>query len=216
MHPGWTVLIPVKPWGEAKSRLAADHPAPALLARAFLEDVLVAATCVPRVRRIVVVSHDAEVAEVAHAHGAVTVDDTGHPGINAAIARGAESRCPGTALAALVSDLPWLTPRSLDSALALGEGHPTSFLADLEGTGTTLWMSASAAGLPTQFGPQSRAAHAASGAIDLAQAYPQADADLLPARCDADTADALSGHHGLVLGARTRRALQDAPLRPSS
>ncbi len=216
MHPGWTVVIPVKPWSEAKSRLAAHHPAPALLARAFLEDVLVAVTCVPRVRRIIVVSHDAEVAEVAHAHGAVTIDDTGHPGINAAIARGADACWPGTALAALVSDLPWLTPRSLDRALALGEEHPTSFLPDLDGTGTTLWMSASTLGLPSRFGPQSRAAHAASGATDLMQAHPQAGDDVRPARCDADTANALSGHHGLVLGARTRGALQLSPLRPSS
>lgn len=212
MHPGWTVVIPVKPWGEAKSRMAAHHPAPALLARAFLEDVLDAVSCVPCIRRTIVATHDDEVTAVAHAHGALAIDDAGYPGINPAVAQAMDFRLPGTGVAALVSDLPWLTPDALDLALGLGSGHDVCIVPDLEGTGTTLWMAASVDGLPARFGPDSRRAHERSGAVDLVRAHPDAADDLRPARSDADTALALRESDGLLLGAHTRRLLQERPL----
>lgn len=208
MHPGWTVIIPVKPLPQAKSRLASLPVAPDRLARAFLVDVLSAVTLVPRVRRVVVASSDPEVASIAALAGAVFADDSGHRGINAAAGSARGYRASGTSVGVLVSDLPWLTPDSLDTALALGERHECSFVADADGTGTTLWMISPHGEADSHFGPDSRQRHRAAGCTDLVL---ESDADarlLAPLRRDVDTAEGLEPPAGLRLGASTALLLR--------
>lgn len=201
-------MIPVKPLPQAKSRLASLPVAPDRLARAFLIDVLTAVSLVPRVRRVVVASSDPDVASIADLAGAVFADDSGHEGINAAAGSARRYRAPGTSVGVLVSDLPWLTPDSLDAALALGEGHECSFVADADGTGTTLWMISSHCEAESHFGPDSRHRHRDAGCTDLVI---QADADarlLTPLRRDVDTAEGLQPPTGMRLGASTTLLLR--------
>lgn len=205
----WTVVIPVKSLAEAKSRLADGVGAPSALALAFLRDTLDAVAATPGVVRIVVVTSDPVAAATASEHGAVVVDDAGHPGINAAAAAGAEAaRADGTAVAVIVSDLPCLTPAALAAVLELADGHTRSFLADRDGSGTTMWLAGPGEPVRSRFGAQSRSAHRADGVVDLVDAHPGSDAVVLPARTDVDTVAALEQALTVGVGPRTRAAAQ--------
>jgi len=183
----WTVIVPVKGFSAAKSRIDSASAAPADLARAFLKDVLAAIAQAPSVARLIVATADPAVAEVASEHGAEVVDDSGHPGINAAAAHASRQRAAGTGVAVVVSDLPGLTPSALGAALSLASLASTSFIADRAGTGTTMWMSGDGLGFPCHFGPQSRRAHVAAGALDLVAHHPEQRSALAAARADIDT-----------------------------
>jgi len=202
MHPGWSIIIPVKPLTSAKSRLASLPVSPDQLARAFLIDVLNAVTLVPRVRRVVVASSDPEVASIASLAGALFVDDSGRQGINAGAQLARGHRVEGTAVGVLVSDLPWLTPASLDAALALGEDHKCSFIADADDTGTTLWMASPHHRGDSHFGPESRRRHRDAGSTDLVLEK-DVDARLQPLRRDVDTPEGLQRTSGLRMGKST-------------
>lgn len=187
----WTAIVPVKDFRSAKSRLRrADVPSERL-ARAFLEDMLGALRASHAVAEIRVATHDPAVAEVAASAGAVAVDDRGFPGINAAASHAARTRASGTGIAILVSDLPCLTDSAVGLALELASRHATSFVADADGTGTSMWLSPHGVGLPARFGPDSRQAHLTTGAVDLTAQYPREAPGLLPARLDVDTEAAL-------------------------
>jgi 2-phospho-L-lactate/phosphoenolpyruvate guanylyltransferase len=209
---GWAVILPVKGLIAAKSRMAAGAQEPGDLALAFFRDALAAALATPRVARVIVATSDERVRAVAESAGAVVIDDAGHVGINAAArwaaARGADAPdAPASHVAVMVSDLPCLTPGALDSALGLAEGHPTSFVTDLDGVGTTLWCATAGHAVDPHFGPGSRAAHLAAGAVDLVAAHPSAAARLEPARCDVDTEAALEHARGMGPGAATLAVL---------
>jgi 2-phospho-L-lactate guanylyltransferase len=205
----WTVIIPVKDLSRAKSRMADGRPAPSDLARAFLADVLDAVHPCPLVDRIIVATSDPEAMAIATAHGALSVDDTGHPGINAGATWAARSATAGTGVAVMVSDLPRLTTAAVSRVLELASAHPVSFVADLQGTGTTMWLALSPTLMPPHFGAESRQAHLATGAVDLVERYP--DQVLLPARADADTPEHLEGAGAGRLGPHTRQALDGNP-----
>lgn len=201
--PGWTAILPVKPLPSAKSRLG--HARPGDLALAFLLDVVAALQSTPSVADIIVVTSDGDVAAAAAAVDARVVDDSEHPGINAAAAWAAgQRRHPGGAVV-LVSDLPCLTAESCALALALAREHRTSFLPDAEGTGTTMWCATEGREVRTSFGVGSRRAHASAGAVDLVEHHPQAAAGLVPARRDVDTPDDLAAAIALGVGANSLR-----------
>ena len=203
----WSVVFPVKVLAAAKSRLAAGTPAPGELALAFFLDALAAAVATPRVGQVVVATSDARVRASAESVGAVVIDDASHPGINAA-ARWAAAHCDdGRGVAVLVSDLPCLTPQSLETALRAAEGHATSFLADLDGTGTTLWCATAPHAVDPHFGIDSRQAHRRAGAVDLVAEHPAAVAELEPARRDVDTDSALQRARAVGVGPATAATL---------
>ena len=203
----WSVVLPVKVLSAAKSRLAAGVPAPGELALAFFLDALAAAVETPRVGRVVVATSDDRVRASAESLGAVVIDDDGHPGINAAAQWGAAHCGHGRGVAVIVSDLPCLTPLSLETALAAAEQHATSFLADLDGTGTTIWCATAPNAVDPHFGSDSRSAHLASGAVDLVAEHTEALQDLERARCDVDTDQALQRARDLGVGPATLAAL---------
>lgn len=201
--PGWTAIIPVKSLASAKSRLT--HARPGDLALAFLLDVVAALQSTPSVVDIIVVTSDPDVSAAALAAGARVVDDSRHPGINAAAAWGARNRRHPGGTAVLVSDLPCLTADSCALALALAGEYRTSFLPDAEGTGTTMWCATEGQDVRTAFGVDSRRAHAAAGAVDLMEHHPQSAAGLVPARRDVDTPDDLAAAIALGVGAHSGR-----------
>jgi 2-phospho-L-lactate guanylyltransferase len=204
---GWTVVLPVKSLAAAKSRMSEGHPTPAELALAFLRDTLSAVMATPAVAEVLVATRDPQVRALGDAAGATTIDDTGHDGINAAARWAAGHRTGSGGVGVVVSDLPCLTPASLAAVLDLAARQPTSFLGDLDGTGTTMWFTTKASTMRPAFGMQSRAAHLAAGDADLAALHPTSAALLRPARCDVDTAAALDRARTLGLGPASRLLL---------
>lgn len=165
------MLAPVKQLDRAKTRLstrpAAERRA---LALAFALDTVRAVLACDDVARVVVICDDAEVRDAVAQLGATWVTDEPELGLNGVLSAvsarlGAEE--PGLAVAALVADLPALRTDELRRALAAAAHVARGFVADAAGTGTTLLTAAPGVGLDPRFGPRSRAAHAASGAVGL-------------------------------------------------
>ncbi len=207
----WTVVLPVKSLDLAKTRLDPEGRRGAL-ALAFFRDCLAAVVASPRVGAVIVVTSDQVISTIAADSGCTVVDDGGHPGINAAAAWAAASTGAKAPVAVMVSDLPCLTPDAMTALLdvALREAHPTAFLADADGTGTTMWLRSTGSGIDSQFGPDSAAAHRRSGAADLAATT--LGSVIAPARRDVDTDDDLARAVGLGVGAHTLAALAPAVL----
>jgi 2-phospho-L-lactate guanylyltransferase len=190
----WTVLVPVKDLGSAKSRLrgalpGVPHPE---LVLALVRDTLSAALACPATAAVLVVTPDATVAATARAAGAGVIPDAPAAGLNAALAYGAAAAGP-VPLAALTGDLPALRPDQLAAALAAATTR--GYVADTAGTGTTLLAAPPGVPLDPRFGPGSARAHARSGAVAL-----PAGASL---RQDVDTAADLAAAADLGLGRHT-------------
>jgi len=167
----WVVVIPVKRLDRAKTRLS-TRPAPqrGALALAFALDTVRAALACPRVSAVLVVTDDDEVRASTVALGARSVLDAPDAGLPAAVVHGADvarARSDKVWVAALVADLPALRTDELDRALDAAEAVGRGFVADAAGIGTTLLTAAPGHDLGPRFGARSRAAHAASGAVEL-------------------------------------------------
>jgi 2-phospho-L-lactate guanylyltransferase len=174
--PTWSVVVPAKRLAVAKTRLRpltealgdpAGHDA---LVLALLADTVSAAIGSPLVAEVVVVTDDPTAAALVRGLGARTVADAPDAGLNAALEHGAAvAREP--AVVALSSDLPALRPEELAAALDAASAVPRAFVADAEGTGTTL-LTAVGVPLHPAFGPGSADAHRASGAVPLSGDWP--------------------------------------------
>jgi 2-phospho-L-lactate guanylyltransferase len=167
----WVVVVPVKRLERAKTRLAA-RPAPHRreLALAFALDTVRAALDCDAVVGVVVVTDDADVRTAVTELGASWVPDAPDSGLNAALTHGADvvrRSSPDAWVAVLAADLPALRPDELARALDAASHVTRGFVADATGTGTTLLTARPGADLDARFGPRSRAAHAASGAVAL-------------------------------------------------
>jgi 2-phospho-L-lactate guanylyltransferase len=167
----WIVVVPVKRLERAKTRLSA-RPAPQrrALALAFALDTVRAALGCAGVVGVVVVTDDEEVRVAVTSLGASWVPDEPDSGLNAALTHGADivrRVSPDASVAVLAADLPALRPEELARALDAASSVPRGFVADASGTGTTLLTARPGADLDARFGPRSRAAHAASGAVAL-------------------------------------------------
>jgi 2-phospho-L-lactate guanylyltransferase len=158
----------VKRLEQAKSRLSAYGDAHRReLALAFAADVVTAAR---DVARVLVVTDDPRAAAVLAALGAEITPDDPDAGLNPALAHGAEHlrlQQPGLGVATLSADLPALRPDDLRAVLAQVPPGGRAFVADVAGTGTTLLAAGPGADLQPSFGPGSRSAHLASGAVEL-------------------------------------------------
>jgi 2-phospho-L-lactate guanylyltransferase len=187
--PSWSIVVPAKRLAVAKTRLrpltavlgdgtAADHAA---LVLALLADTVAAARACRVVAEVVVVTDDPAAEEVVRGLGARTVADEPDAGLNPALEHAA--RGVAGPVGALSSDLPALRPEELAAALGAADGLPRAFVADAQGTGTTL-LTAVDVPLRPAFGPASAAVHRAGGAVPLAGTWPglvrdvDTDADL--------------------------------------
>jgi 2-phospho-L-lactate guanylyltransferase len=184
--PSWSVVVPAKRLAVAKTRLRPltqslgdGHDA---LVLALLADTVSAAMACPLVAEVVVVTDDPTAGGLAHGLGARTVADEPDDGLNAALVHGA-SAAREPAVAALSSDLPALRPEELAAALEAASAVPRAFVADAQGTGTTL-LTAVGVPLRPSFGPDSAQAHRTGGAVALSGNWPgllrdvDTDADL--------------------------------------
>jgi 2-phospho-L-lactate guanylyltransferase len=208
----WSIVVPAKRLALAKTRLrpltavlgdgtTAGHDA---LVLALLADTVAAAVACPAVAEVVVVTDDPAAAEVVRGLGARTVADEPDRGLNPALEHGAHSAA-GPAVAALSSDLPALRPDELAAALRAAAAFPRAFVADAQGTGTTL-LTAVGARLEPRFGPASAEAHRTGGAVPLTGDWPGLVRDV---DIDADLRAALA----LGAGPRTTDLL--SRLRPA-
>jgi 2-phospho-L-lactate guanylyltransferase len=107
---------------------------------------------------------------------------------------------PKSPVAALNADLPALRPAELTRTLERASAFPRAFLPDAAGIGTTLLSAAPGQALRPAFGPDSRACHRASGAVEL----PLTSVDSV--RQDVDTGDDLRAALALGVGPRTAAA----------
>jgi 2-phospho-L-lactate guanylyltransferase len=183
VDPPWAIIVPVKRFAEAKTRLALPPQPRAALALALAIDTMTAAAHAAWVRRLLVVTDETDAADAARALGALVVADEPAAGLNPALRHGASVavRDGASAVAALSSDLPALDPADLDATLQRASAYPAAFVADAAGTGTTLLTATAGRQLDPSFGSASRAAHLAAGGYDLS-----ADAGR-SLRCDVDT-----------------------------
>lgn len=200
------LVIAVKRLAAAKTRLAPVFPAPSRekVVLAMLIDTITAASAVPALHAITVVTPDHTAAEAAGRLGArVLIDPTpeGHPDpLNNAIAAAeAEVRRETPNVVVLQGDLPALQPHELAAAVAAAREHRRSFVGDRHGTGTSALFSFGVA-LNPQFGADSTRRHRRSGAIELTGAWPGL-------RCDIDTPDDLLVARRLGVGAATAAAI---------
>ncbi|CAN5280857.1 2-phospho-L-lactate guanylyltransferase [soil metagenome] len=194
----WSVVIPVKRLALAKTRLAGGTAAD--LALTFAVDTVTATLATPGVARVVVVCADDRAVGVLRALGAEVVGEPPAPGLNAALLGGTAHARPGTALAALPSDLPALRAVELAQALAAAAEHPRAYLADTTGMGTTLLCAAPGVPLDPHYGPGSAYRHRHSGAVPLTGDWPTV-------RHDVDTPADLTAARRLGLGPATQATL---------
>jgi 2-phospho-L-lactate guanylyltransferase len=201
----WSVVVPAKRLVVAKTRLT---PLTATLGDelpdghrdlvlALLADTIAAALASPAVGLVLVVTDEPRAAGVATALGARTVRDEPDGGLNAALDHGARQARAATAgpVAALSSDLPALRPAELTEALQAAIAVPRAFVADAEGSGTTL-LAVRDGELDPRFGRGSAAAHAAGGAVPLTGDWPGL-------RQDVDTPADLQAACWIGVGTRT-------------
>jgi 2-phospho-L-lactate/phosphoenolpyruvate guanylyltransferase len=197
----WTVVMPVKVLGQAKSRLAVlAGPRRPALALALASDTVSAVLQCPEVAQVLVVTSDTVAAAALSELGACVEPDVPDRGLNGALTHGAAvaaRRWPGGGIAALTADLPALRPGELGTALNEAAGSATSFVPDAAHVGTTMYAVAPGGDFTPRFGGESRARHAASGARELVL-------DGVPGlRQDVDTPDDLRAAVALGAGART-------------
>lgn len=202
---GWTIIVPVKPAAVGKTRLTDVGTDREALARAIALDTIAAAAATPRVAHVLVVTDDAEVSALVSLWPAVDVVPEGDMrGLDAAIALGADAAGQGVARAALLGDVPALTPHDLDTALELAGHVERGLVPDAEGTGSTLVTARPGAVWVSAFGPDSAARHRLLGCTDLA--VPR-DSTL---RRDVDTAAQLTEAVARGVGPRTSAVLAAA------
>jgi 2-phospho-L-lactate guanylyltransferase len=200
------LVIAVKRLTAAKTRLAPVFSAATResVVLAMLIDTITAASAVPALSAITVVTPDEFAADAARQLGArVLADPTpdGHrnPLNNAITAAEAAMREETSNIVALQGDLPALQPQELAEAILAARGYERSFVGDRHGTGTSALFAFGVA-LDPQFGADSAQRHSHSGAIELTGAWPGL-------RCDIDTPDDLMVARRLGVGAATTQAI---------
>ncbi len=204
IRDGWSIVVPVKPAALGKTRLTGVSDREAL-ARALALDTIAAAAATPRVARVIVVTDDAEISRLVEQWPAVDVVAEGDVrGLDAAIALGADEAGQGVPRAALLGDVPALTPHDLDAALALAGRVERGLVPDAEGTGSTLVTARPGAVWVSAFGADSAARHRLLGCADLG--VPR-DSTL---RRDVDTAAQLAQAVAAGVGPRTAAVLAAA------
>src|SRR5690349_110982 len=165
------LVIAVKRLSAAKTRLAPVFSAATResVVLAMLVDTITAASAVPALRFVTVVTPDEVAADATRSLGArVLVDPTpqGHrdPLNNAIAAAEAAIREETPNIIALQGDLPALQPQELDEAITAARQYRRSFVGDRHGTGTSA-LFAFGVPLDPRFGSDSAQRHRHSGAI---------------------------------------------------
>lgn len=153
--PVWAV-IPVKPFAEAKRRLAGVLPEAARrdLARAMFADVLAAVTATPGLAGVVVVTREGEAAALARAAGALALHEDAAEGQSAAVGRAAAAlEGQNATLLTVPGDLPLLAAEDVGTLLAAhGDACGLTMVPARDGDGTNAMVLAPPRALPFRFG----------------------------------------------------------------
>jgi len=204
MMTPFTVVMPMKAWDRAKSRLHVEPDTRRALAEAFARDTLAAVLACPEVGEVLVVTRgDLVVSYVRGAGAHVIQEPTDRPldALGSAIRHGiawAADHRPYSPLAVVPSDLPALTADALGRLLLAAAAHPFAFVADANGDGTTILTSRTPDLMHAGYGPGSAERHRGFGAHELLA--PDA------VRQDVDTIEDLVAADRLSLGPHTRQA----------
>lgn len=152
------VLVPIKAFGVAKARLgdALDGPARAELARDLAATVLAAADGLP----VAVVCDDDEVEAFALERGAAPIRQV-EPGLNAAVAEGAEWAAGLGFERVLVAHADIPGARDLGRIAAVGDDETVVLVPDRHDDGTNVLVVPTRSGFAFRYGPGSFAAHRA-------------------------------------------------------
>ena len=122
IQPNDWVIVPVKSFGGAKSRLSPvlSISERAILARTMLDDVLCAISGVPELRNVAVVTSAGDAADYVRQRGVTVIDDQGATDTNAAVRWGflEVARRNGGAVIALPSDVPSIFPADIAALFA--------------------------------------------------------------------------------------------------
>lgn len=117
-------LVPMKPFAEAKQRLAGvlDRAARIELSREMFERTLQVLSHARGIERIAVVSRDEQVLKLARGYGARAIQEA-QRGLNAALAQATVAACEAGANTALIvpADLPKIKPRDIEQIITLGK-----------------------------------------------------------------------------------------------
>lgn len=147
------IVIPVRPLGEGKSRLApvlARSARARLVERMYRHVLGLAEHC----GEVSVVSRDPRLRAVSER----PVEETGHD-LNAALEQAAATLRGGSPVLVLSADLPLLTDGDLGAMTALLDRADIVAAPDRAGTGTNALLFARPGLMPYRFGPGSLAAH---------------------------------------------------------
>ena len=119
-------IVPVKSLLESKGRLAhlLSSEERAQLVRGLLHHLLKAVQETPRITRLLVISSDPEVRQIAVAYDALTVEEKPPFGLNSAVSSAYNLAAEGGAGAVLIlpADLPFVTTADLDLMIDAGLG----------------------------------------------------------------------------------------------
>jgi len=177
--PGYALLVPVKDGGSAKTRLGVGEDGQrGRLMAAFARDSILAAQQCSAVE-VFVVGDATGLSGLVDELAVTLVPDEGDGDLNRALRRaGLRIERPDRGLAVMLADLPCLRTADLEAAFATVSRR--SFVADADGTGTTLLVAPAGQDLDPRFGTGSAAAHRDSGAVEIGQ-------ELISLRRDVDT-----------------------------
>lgn len=158
-----TAIVPVKRFGAAKQRLAAELTAEqrALLATAMLDDVLAALGRATQIERVVVVTGEPAAAAIAARRGVELTDDPHDRGHSEAALIGIESAAADErgCVALLPGDCPLLDAGELDRLLAGMREPSVAVIPDRHGAGTNGLLLSPPTAMRPSFGPDSCERH---------------------------------------------------------
>jgi len=163
-----TVLVPVKPFAEAKSRLGGElsDARREVLCRALLARTLGILRDCRAMAEVVVISRDPAVWEMADAFGCEAAVEPPGGGLNAALLGGVEIalRHGGVAVLVLPADLPTLGADDIEALVAAAQGPGPAIVVapDEARDGTNALLLGLPAPIGFCFGPGSFAAHCAA------------------------------------------------------
>lgn len=201
----WALLLPIKPPGAAKSRLALAGAADRVdLVLAMAMDVAAVALACPRVDLVLVVGDSPDGLEPLQRMGAAVVVDPAARGLNASLryAAGlAAARDASYGIASLVADVAAVTVDQLTRALDAAAAAGAAFVPDAAGRGTTLVATRQWGSFAPEYGLDSRRRHGEAGLVELDLA------DLTGLRLDVDTLADLAALRSLGPGPLTRAVL---------
>lgn len=158
------VIIPVKPFVRAKSRLSEvlSPEERSQLAEGMLRHVLSVVRQVPHVAGTLVITRDSKAHSVARDLGAYTVMESGTPELNSALMRATQvvGSWKGSAVLILPADLPFIEPQDISALIHMGQTVNTVVIAtDENRDGTNAMLVRPPGMIRYSYGPNSFQRH---------------------------------------------------------